>query len=342
LSTLSTIPSVPPHMMGVHTTPPSPPRGKLGTRSGQSPCSRRDLLSAVAGALLTVLLLSAWRLATPPAPVGAGAAGAPLAATASTAAAGGAAEALTTGSETTSVAGGDGSGGLWMTPAEARLIRSAMFPSMRYLEYGSGGSTIPFGRLASVAYSVEHDAEWCERMKPTLIATPHISMVCSPVARAPAGSGGWGSRTPFDAADFATFRAYVHAPDALPPAAFDVVLIDGRARLACALYVLRKLTPTSVVIIHDGNRKRYQHVAKYYTEVGRETGGKGAVLLRPRKKFVGVALADADIEAAYAKVARIRAGWHKSDRARALVRVAKKRGPAAAGGKATKRGAAGA
>jgi len=330
-------------MMGAHPTPPSPPRGKLGTRSGQPLFSRRDLLSAVAGALLTVLLLSAWRLATPPVPVGAGAAGAsaPLAATASTAAAGGAADALATGSQTTSAAGGDGSGGLWMTPAEARLIRSAMFPSMRYLEYGSGGSTIPFGRLASVAYSVEHDAEWCERMKPTLVATPHISMVCSPVARAPAGSGGWGSRTPFDAADFATFRDYVHAPDALPPAAFDVVLIDGRARLACALYILRKLTPTSVVIIHDGNRKRYQHVAKYYTEVARETGGKGAVLLRPRKKYVGVALADADIEAAYAKVARIRAGWRKSARARALVRAVKKRGPAAAaGGKATKRGAA--
>ena len=32
---------------------------------------------------------------------------------------------------------------------------------------------------------------------------------------------------------------------------FDLVLVDGRARLACALYVMRYLTDDSVVVIHD-------------------------------------------------------------------------------------------
>ena len=37
----------------------------------------------------------------------------------------------------------------------------------------------------------------------------------------------------------------------LQESAFDLVLIDGKVRLACALYVMRYLTEDSVVVIHD-------------------------------------------------------------------------------------------
>lgn len=213
--------------------------------------------------------------------------------------------------QTTPEAGGDGSGGLWMTPAEARLISAAMWPGMRYLEYGSGGSTRRFGRLASVAYSIEHDADWCRQMEPTLRGTP-IRMVCVPVARAPAGSGGWGSRTPFDAANYTTFRDYVQAPGSLPLSTYDVVLIDGRARVACALYILRRLSRSSVVILHDANRKRYAPVGTYYEEVGRVTSGKGAVVLRPRQQYAGVELSDEAIARVYARIDKMRQGWKKA------------------------------
>eukprot|EP00170_Pyropia_yezoensis_P010068 contig_45754_g10106 len=198
-----------------------------------------------------------------------------------------------------------------MTPPEARLIAAAMWPGMRYLEYGSGGSTKRFGRLASVAYSVEHDADWCRQMEPTLVGTP-IRMVCVPVARAPAGSGGWGARTPFDPANYTTFRSYVRAPEGLPPAAYDVVLIDGRARVACALYILRRLSRSSVVILHDANRKRYAPVTDYYEEVGRVTSGKGAVVLRPRSKWAGVALSEGTINGVYKRIDKMRRGWKKA------------------------------
>lgn len=222
-----------------------------------------------------------------------------------------AAEPLAIAGETTPSDGGDGSGGLWMTPPEARLIAAAMWPGMRYLEYGSGGSTRRFGRLASVAYSVEHDARWCTQMAPTLRGTP-IRLVCVPVARAPAGTAGWGARSPFDPANYTTFRPYVRAPDGLPPAAYDVVLIDGRARVACALYILRRLGRSSVVILHDANRKRYAPVADYYDELGRVTSGKGAVVLRPRQRWVGVALSDETITGVYARIDKMRRGWKKA------------------------------
>ena len=48
---------------------------------------------------------------------------------------------------------------------------------------------------------------------------------------------------------------------------FDRVLIDGRARAACATYILRHLTPDSVVFIHDYvTRTRYHSVVEqHYT-----------------------------------------------------------------------------
>lgn len=224
--------------------------------------------------------------------------------------AGGGAEPLALAGQTTADAGGDGSGGLWMTPAEARLIRAAMWRGMRYLEYGSGGSTLRFGRLAAAAVSVEHDAGWCRQLAPTLAGSP-VRLLCVPVPRAAAGSGGWGARTPFDPANYTTFREYVRAPAAVPPAAYDVVLIDGRARVACALWILRKLTRASVVIIHDANRKRYAPVSTYYEEVGRVTSGKGAVVLRPRQRWAGAELSDATINGVYARIDKMRQGWKK-------------------------------
>lgn len=313
----------------------SPKRFIPRPRSMQALFSRRDLAAIAIGAVFTILALTAWTLANPapgatvgglPAtwPPTAGEGGVPdnsgvegaVVATAARdggtakAAGGKGATALAIANETTSAEGGDGSGGLWMTPEEATLIRSAMWKGMRYLEYGSGGSTLPFGRLASVGYSVEHDADWCRKMKPTLVGSP-IRMVCAPVARAAAGSGGWGSRTPFDPADYATFRSYVRAPAALPPTAYDVVLVDGRARVACALFILRKLTRSSVVIIHDANRKRYIPVTRFYDEVARVTSGKGAVVLRPKRRWAGKALSDDQIKKVYAKIAKMRTSWKK-------------------------------
>lgn len=59
-----------------------------------------------------------------------------------------------------------------------------------------------------------------------------------------------------------------------------MVLIDGRVRLACALYVIRYLTDDSVVVIHDlmprimsaevvGKRGNLDVIFKYYDLIGR-------------------------------------------------------------------------
>lgn len=98
------------------------------------------------------------------------------------------------------------------------------------------------------------------------------------------------------------FKPYVDVVTRLNETTFDVVFIDGRARVACALKVLPYLSPTSTVILHDARRDYYAHILEYYDEVGRVVGDRGARLFRRKPSVVGLLpLSDATIHAAYAK-----------------------------------------
>ncbi len=51
---------------------------------------------------------------------------------------------------------------VWMSVAEANMVRKHINSSHLYLEYGSGGSTFNFGPLAAKAISIEHNGAWCK------------------------------------------------------------------------------------------------------------------------------------------------------------------------------------
>lgn len=72
--------------------------------------------------------------------------------------------------------------------------------------YGSGGSTLAFAPMARRAYSVEHSAEWCERMRDQLAAhnlTDRVMYVCESVPR---GTGGWGITDAYEEGDYKVGR----------------------------------------------------------------------------------------------------------------------------------------
>lgn len=95
------------------------------------------------------------------------------------------------------------------------------------------------------------------------------------------------------------FKKYVDTVTRLNESTFDVVLIDGRARVACALKVLPYLSSTSTVILHDARRAAYAPLLDWYDEVGRVVGTRGARLLRRKPSVVSrLPLPDATIHAA--------------------------------------------
>lgn len=135
----------------------------------------------------------------------------------------------------------------------ALLLRSFGNPVQAF-EWGSGASTLYYGSrlpFGSFWQSVEHDANWYQqtsqeaaRWDSQRIAVCHI-----PPDRIWHDTG--------DDGDYATFRNYVLFPTTLGRQ-FDLILVDGRARVACMAVGWELLQDDGVMILHDAERPEYR------------------------------------------------------------------------------------
>ena len=118
---------------------------------------------------------------------------------------------------------------LWLGPRLA--------PSLRVFEYGAGNSTLWYAERCAAVTSVEHDPGWVATLRQRLPANVEL------LHRATTG----------DAVDAPDDDPYVTALE--DPGAFDIVVIDGRARLACARRVLPRLAPNALAILDNADRR---------------------------------------------------------------------------------------
>lgn len=126
-------------------------------------------------------------------------------------------------------------------------------------EYGAGASTVWLARRSASVTSVEHDAGFAEYLRPLLAADRAVARhaevrlvpaVPSPVPAVPSQRRGHGGL------DFAD---YVRAIDAVD-GAFDLIVVDGRARVACVRQALPRLAPTGVLLLDNADRAEYREV----------------------------------------------------------------------------------
>lgn len=121
------------------------------------------------------------------------------------------------------------------------------------LEWGSGRSTgfFPeFLREGSSWDSVEHDPEWGNSVSAILSERRRDDVRLHIVPNnAPYRAG-------VDDGDYAAFRDYVDFPAGLGKR-FGLILVDGRARVACMAAGLRLLDTDGVMILHDAQRREY-------------------------------------------------------------------------------------
>lgn len=138
-----------------------------------------------------------------------------------------------------------------------RLIRELdefLSPGSTVFEYGGGGSTLWFLDRGHDVVTVEHDPEWAERLSGLV------------------SDSNW---TLLHRSSENLYSAYVDSVDNYPEGWFDVVLVDGRERVRCALKAAGHVRPGGWLIIDDFDRDRY---------------GAGLVGLRwPRRDVVGFA-----------------------------------------------------
>lgn len=141
----------------------------------------------------------------------------------------------------------------WIPFAAKRRLERAVSKGTRVFEYGAGGSTLWFADRGATVVSVEHDPEWYERMRALVPANVTLLLrepepfaglrdVPSYLSTDPRYRGLW-------------FRAYARSIDERGP--FDVVFVDGRSRVSCAIHGSRALNPGGLLVLDDSERREY-------------------------------------------------------------------------------------
>ena len=150
-----------------------------------------------------------------------------------------------------------------MSTNEINMFKTYLQKAAIYFEYGSGGSTyFAVNNGVKKIYSVESDPQWTDKLKQQLnndiVSFIHIDI---------GSTGAWGYPTTSD--NISNYPLYSKAIDQITEK-IDLVLVDGRFRVACICRSLLKLDPNSFILVHDfWNRPQYHVVLPYLDVIDR-------------------------------------------------------------------------
>ena len=122
----------------------------------------------------------------------------------------------------------------WFTYASIYFLNHRIRPEMAVFEYGSGGSTLWWSRRVRRVVACEHDLAWFKSVQARVPANAELLYR----ELSPAG------------AYVRTIQDYDRQ--------FDIIVIDGRDRVQCAMNSLAALKDDGVLIWDNSDRPRYR------------------------------------------------------------------------------------
>jgi predicted O-methyltransferase YrrM len=157
----------------------------------------------------------------------------------------------------------------WITFRAIDWLDAYLKPDMNVFEYGAGGSTLYLAKRVRNVISVEHDESFHQLVSNILSKRTirncqlmlHKAEPCEESGR-----------------DFASyqgkyqglcFESYVKAIDAYPDRSFDLVLVDGRARMACVKRALAKIKPGGAMMLDNSDRPSYAQASGLMGDIPR-------------------------------------------------------------------------
>ena len=143
-----------------------------------------------------------------------------------------------------------------MSDIDLKAFLYFMNPKNIYFEFGSGGTTNVASYYKLKTYSVESDVRWHEKLKKTGINANYITIDLN------ATYMGYPGRN----TNIKDWKKYIQAYKKNYNA--DIILIDGRFRVACALDIFSKIRNDTLILIHDYiERKEYYILERYYIKL---------------------------------------------------------------------------
>ena len=144
---------------------------------------------------------------------------------------------------------------MYMTSNEVDFLFSLIKPEYNVLEYGSGASTIEIAKRCRRLTSVEHDLNWYNNIKQKLDGSvEYIFAAPNNINWEKQYNSSGLKNAAGDDGTFEDFIDYVLSPLKSKHKPFDLVIVDGRARVSCAFVatlVLNQANPDARILIHD-------------------------------------------------------------------------------------------
>lgn len=132
----------------------------------------------------------------------------------------------------------------WWGRSIVDLVKRHLNRSLYVFEWGTGNSTLFWSQYVKQVVSVEHDKEWYEKMKN--VVSSNVVLKYHELEY-----GGEYCRSILD-----------------ENKEFDIILIDGRDRVGCALNAVMRLKEDGVIIWDNSDRERYESGYEFLKEQG--------------------------------------------------------------------------
>jgi len=132
----------------------------------------------------------------------------------------------------------------WISIPTIEILKEKKLNNLFVFEYGSGNSTIWFSKRVKRIVSIEHDKEWYEyQLKQPKLANTEVFY----------------KELNYNGDYSKEVQKYKN---------IDIVLIDGRDRVNCAINSVNSLSSKGVIIIDDSQRKNYKEAIIFLKNSG--------------------------------------------------------------------------
>lgn len=177
---------------------------------------------------------------------------------------------------------------LTFIPEVSELIRKHYEKANVILEYGSGGSTVMAAEMpGKTIFSVENSRPWTRMMRRYFEQEQPPSMPLMHNVNV-GKTGKWGR--PVDNSGFKRYHRYpLSIWDIEEFQHPDVILIDGRFRVACALTAMLRCTKKTTLLFDDYENRKSYHMVEEFLEKEETVGEMARFTVRkttfPRDKM---------------------------------------------------------
>jgi hypothetical protein len=178
----------------------------------------------------------------------------------------------------------------WLNAGAVRFLDRTLTRRMTGFEWGSGRSTAFVARRVLHVVSVEHSAKW-HRRTAALLARQCLANVDSRFVPPGGDPGRPGARpqlwrTLGHVHRKPEFAAYSDAILEFAPDSFDFAVIDGRARVECALNAASRIRPGGFLLLDNSEWEKYAPIFAALADWPRRDYENGVwrttVLFRPK------------------------------------------------------------